>query len=158
MTSPEAADRSMRIDLEVPIEAAPERVFAALTAEIDSWWTYTFQSCSTVRMEPHAGGRFYETWDGGEITFATVTRVKPGVLLALAGPMGMDERVTGAITFTFVATALGTNLYLRHVATGELPDGVEEQYRFGWETLLGDCLKPFVEAGVVPEARLRSAP
>lgn len=140
----------MRVEFDVPIKATPQRVFSALTAEIGSWWTYTFHSPSTVRLEPHAGGRFYERWDGGEVNFATVTRVKPGVLLALAGPMGMDGRVAGTVTFTFVAMTGGTRLTVAHVATGDLPAGAEEQYLHGWMALLGDCLKPYIETGVVP--------
>lgn len=135
----------MRVELELLIRATPGDVFAALTEQIGSWWTYTFYPSSMVQLEPRVGGEFRERWDGGAIVYARVTRLKPGVLLALAGPMGMDGRVEGSISFTLVAAPGGTVLALTHAAAGDLPERCEEQYRSGWETLLIDGLKPFVE-------------
>jgi uncharacterized protein YndB with AHSA1/START domain len=136
---------TMRAEVELLVHATPERVFRALTEEIGAWWSFAFHPPSEIRLEARAGGRFYEAWDGGELEFAMVTRVQPGVLLALSGPMGLEGRVDGSIVFTFVGEFGGTRLTVTHMASGELPEEAEERYRDGWRVLLMDGLKAYVE-------------
>jgi len=141
----------MRVELEVMIAASPGVVFDALTARVGAWWTMTFRTPANVVLEPRAGGRFYETWDdGGGVEYAKVTQVKPDVLLALNGAMGLTGPVEGEIVFTFVGTTGGTLLHLTHRASGPIEDGTEEHYRFGWTMLLHSSFKPFVETGAIP--------
>jgi uncharacterized protein YndB with AHSA1/START domain len=152
-----AENQSMRVELEVVIASPPDVVFDALTARVGSWWTMTFRTPANVVLEPWAAGRFYEKWDdGGEVEYACVTRVKPGVLLALSGEMGLTGPVEGEIVFTFVGTTGGTLLHLTHQASGPIEDGTEEHYRFGWTMLLLSSFKPFVETGAIP-ADLRNS-
>jgi uncharacterized protein YndB with AHSA1/START domain len=135
----------MRIELTVAIRATPERVYAALTDEIDAWWSIRFQTRSRMRLDAYAGGQLRETWDGGELALATVARAQPGVLLALAGPMGLAGDVDGSIALILVGVQGGTELTLTHIATGDIPEGAEERYRDGWRALLEDGLKVRVE-------------
>lgn len=145
------AIRTMQVEIEVMIGASPETVFDALTAKIGSWWTFTFRSPSSVLLEPWAGGRFLERWeDGGGVHYATVTRVKPGVLLVMDGAMGMSEPVRGEIVLTLVGISGGTQVTLTHRASGEIDEGTEALYRRGWDVLLGGCLKRFAETGAIP--------
>lgn len=141
---------TMSVEVEVTIAATPEVVFDALTAHTGSWWTMTFQTGAGVTLEPREGGRFYETWSGGGgVEYATVTRIKRGVLLALQGPMGLSGPVEGEIVFTLAGTGGGTLLTLTHRATGPFEEGTDEHYRFGWKLLLLGAFKSFVETGAV---------
>lgn len=143
--------RAMHVVIDLTIAATPDVVFDALTARVGAWWTMTFQTPSTVTLEAREGGRFFEAWDGGSgVEYATVARVKRGVLLAMRGPMGMTGPVDGEIVFTLAGTVGGTLLTLTHRATGPIDDGTEEHYRFGWTMLLEGTFKPFVETGSVP--------
>jgi uncharacterized protein YndB with AHSA1/START domain len=142
----------MRIELDVAIAAPPEEVFDALTVQVGSWWTMTFQTSSTVTLEPWEGGRFFESWrEGGGIEYASVTRIKRGVVLAMHGAMGLSGEVDGEIIFTLAGTVGGTLLWLSHRATGPIEEGTEEHYRFGWTMLLLGAFKSFVETGSVPK-------
>src|SRR3954471_21748989 len=123
----------MLVQLEVMIAAKPETVFDALTAQVGAWWTMTFQTDAAVTLDSREGGRFFETWSGGgEVEYATVTRVKRGVLLAMRGAMGLSGPVDGEIVFTLAGTTGGTLLTMTHRATGPIEEGTEEHYRFGW--------------------------
>jgi uncharacterized protein YndB with AHSA1/START domain len=45
-----------RIEQEVVIAAPRERVFAALTDEVGTWWAHRFRDGSEVRLDPELGG------------------------------------------------------------------------------------------------------
>ena len=144
------ANQTLLVELEVTIAATPEAVFDALTGHVGSWWTMTFQTPAMVTLESREGGRFYEAWDGGSnVEYATVTRIKRGVLLAMRGAMGLSGPVEGEIIFTLAGTKGGTLLALTHRATGPIEEGTEEHYRFGWTMLLEGTFKTFVETGAV---------
>jgi uncharacterized protein YndB with AHSA1/START domain len=138
----------MFIALDVGIAATPEVVFEALTGQIGAWWTMTFKTPAVVMLEAWPGGRFFETWaDGSEIEYARVTRVKPGVVLAMSGAMGLSGDIDGEIVFTLAGTSrASTVLHLAHRASGPLDEGTEDHYRLGWSMLLERVLKPFVES------------
>jgi uncharacterized protein YndB with AHSA1/START domain len=147
----QTAVRTMQITLDTTIRATPEQVFDALTSRVGCWWTMTFRSPARVVLEPWTGGRFFESWDDETgVLYATVTRVKPGVVLSMSGLMGMSGRIDGHIHLILSGTTGGTVLTLVHRAAGELDEGAEDGYRAGWEMLLRDCLKPFVEMGTTP--------
>ena len=141
---------TMRVEVEATIAATPETVFDALTANVGAWWTMTFQTGAAVTLEPREGGRFFETWEDGGVEYATVTRIKRGVLLAMRGAMGLSGPVDGEIVFMLAGTSGGTVLSLTHHATGPIDAGTEEHYRFGWTMLLEGTFKSFVETGAVP--------
>src|SRR5688500_16864894 len=72
-----ATVRSFEIEQEVEIQAPPERVFDALTAEVGNWWSHAFDDAPrAILLEPHVGGRFHEVWGDDEgALYATVTRL-----------------------------------------------------------------------------------
>lgn len=139
---------TLHIEQEILIHAEPQRVFEALTTSVDAWWMQGFEvPHSTFHLEPVAGGRFYEDFGPGRgsALYATVTYLEPGKKLRLMGPMGMRGPVMGTIGFDLVAEEDGTRLKLSHRVLGAVEDGDRETYTHGWQVLLGEHLKRYVE-------------
>jgi uncharacterized protein YndB with AHSA1/START domain len=138
----------MNVEVDRVIAAEPERVFAALTNGVDVWWTIRYRQASTVEIEPYVGGRLFERWeDGAWIRYATVTRVNPPVLLALAGPLGMTDGSVSDVAFILAGAKGGTLLTLIHHMADAESDEIEAAYREGWVAMLFDSLKPYIESG-----------
>jgi uncharacterized protein YndB with AHSA1/START domain len=141
---------TVRIEQEVVIAAEPERVFEAMTDGVNSWWAHGYQSPqSTVHLEPYAGGRFYEDFgpERGSAFYATVTYWDRGKKLRLMGPMGMSGPVVGTMTFDLEPEAGGTRVKLSHQIMGAVDEETRQGYTSGWQELLGDHLRRFVEEG-----------
>lgn len=136
---------------ELEIEASADRVFTALTRDVASWWshvTYETSGKPDLRLEPHAGGRFFERHDGNERLYALVTRCEPAAVLTMQGGMGMSGCTVGTIAFSLEAKAENTTvLKLQHTIIGQVDPDVVNTYRGGWRSLLNGGLKPFVEEG-----------
>jgi uncharacterized protein YndB with AHSA1/START domain/DNA-binding transcriptional ArsR family regulator len=143
--------RALEIEQEVAIQAPPERVFDALTAEIGNWWSHSFDDApKAIVLEPRVGGRFHEVWGAEEgALYATVTRLRRPTELRLAGPMGMERPVQGVIAFVLEPADGGrtTRLRLSHQALGDLDEETRQQYDTGWRALLNGRLKSYVESG-----------
>lgn len=141
----------IRIEMEVPLEATPARVFAALTKDLAAWWGPPYlhdHAAKDLVMETELGGRVYEVGaDGARWQWATVTALKQDALIELRGPLGMKGAVYGVITFTLEARGKGTRLQLSHRAIGEVDQKTQEGYQGGWGDLLSTRLKAFVERG-----------
>ncbi|HET6781859.1 MAG TPA: SRPBCC domain-containing protein [bacterium] len=142
---------AVSIETEVKIEAAPERVFDALVTDISSWWgpAHTFsQEARDVVLEPRLGGRFYEDWGEGEgVLYATVTRIKRPVELGFTGPLGMRGAVVGRVMITLERQGTTTVVRLSHRVVGDVTEENRQSYSGGWQKLLGQGLKPYVERG-----------
>jgi uncharacterized protein YndB with AHSA1/START domain/DNA-binding transcriptional ArsR family regulator len=141
---------TVKIEQEVVIAAEPKRVFEALTVGVNSWWAHGYQSPqSTVHLEPHAGGRFYEDFaeEQGSAYYATVTYCDLGKKLCLMGPMGMSGPVVGTITIDLEPEDAGTRVKLSHQIMGAVDEDSGQRYTSGWQELLGDHLRRFVEEG-----------
>ena len=153
------APQTLRIEQEVEIAAAPERVFDALTAQIGAWWSRHFSPAPrAIALEPWPGGRLYEEFGGGAgdagvtggALYATVTYLERGRRLALTGALGMPGPVLGVVTFDLEPRAGGgaTLVRLSHHAIGAVDADTQDRYGAGWGALLRDRLKRFVEEGV----------
>jgi uncharacterized protein YndB with AHSA1/START domain len=69
----------MHIELEVPLNFAPARVFQALTQEIDVWWDKEYSTIRRGRvvLEAELGKRFYEDWGNGNgVVVGTITALE----------------------------------------------------------------------------------
>jgi uncharacterized protein YndB with AHSA1/START domain len=136
------------IALVYDFDAAPERVFTALTAEIGKWWTHRFKEGSEVGFEPRIGGRFYEEWEvGGAALYATVTYIDPPRKLRLEGPMGMSGAVAASMEFELADSGKGTRLSLVHDILASMAKEEIQEYRMGWAQLLGTTLRGYLEGG-----------
>lgn len=142
---------SMHIEQEVIIEAAPEAVFEAMTADVSAWWGRPYVHSDEARalvLEPRVGGRFFEDWGDGEgALYATVTAFQAPLMLGLVGPFGMDGLCHNRIDLTLEPCPEGTAVKLSHKGMGEIADERREQYTAGWGDLLGSRLRALAEQG-----------
>ena len=136
---------SFHIDVDTPVKASAERVFAALTNGISSWWGAPyFESAETknIVLEPKIGGRLYEQWeyDRGDMEgslLGTVVAINPPEYLRLEGSFGMHERVVhGLVTFRLKTKNSVTTICLKHSVLGEVDAELEERYTKGWTDLM----------------------
>ncbi len=141
---------TVQIEQEVVIAAEPGRVFAALL-DPDGWWRLRYAAIPQgVVLEPRIGGRFYQgdADDGPGVLWATVTHIDLGKKLTVNGTMGMPHAVAGIVNFDLEPQGDGTLLKLQHYAIGPISEETRASYHAGWQMLLGDALKAFVERGV----------
>src|SRR5262245_64229227 len=86
------------------VPVAPDRAFAAFTAEIGDWWPLETHSVggaesAGVRMEPGVGGRIVETLgDGAAAAWGTVTAWEPPDLVAFTWHPGRDPEPATEVT------------------------------------------------------------
>lgn len=130
------------------IKAPRERVYRALTEEVNAWWCHAINENPTLRLEARLGGKFYEECaNGGGMLFGTVTWLKPGEELELTGGMGWDGPAQGTYSFTLVEKGQETLLKLEHKFFGPLNDETEANYVEGWKEVIGLGFKNYVEKG-----------
>ena len=144
----EPVSRVMHVEMEVLINAAPERVFGALTENVLGWWDTehcTYKHGKMV-LEPQVGGRFYEDWGEGEgALFGMVRYIERNRLLKIEGTIGMDVLVLGMIRYELVPQGPATLLKFTHHAFGELDEETEGAYVEGWKDMLEGRLRAYVE-------------
>jgi len=153
--SPGSESRPIR--LEVELSASTDRVFQALTGEIDGWWSYRIAADSRMHLEPHVGGRFYESFErGGGTLYAFVTYIKPGEEIRLSGSMGLvEEEANNSIYFKLQSVSPNkTLLKLTHRFVGRVSVTTVDIFKRSWVELLTHYLKTFINTGIRYQAPL----
>lgn len=141
---------TVQIEQEVMIDAAPDRVFAALV-DPDAWWSLRYtRALGGIMFEPRLGGRFYQQFEEGDegVLWAIVTWFEPGKRLSMSGTLDMHNAVAGTVTYDLEPRESGTLLKLQHFAVGPIDEETRNSYTRGWKMLLGDALTAYVERGV----------
>jgi DNA-binding transcriptional ArsR family regulator/uncharacterized protein YndB with AHSA1/START domain len=138
---------SFQIEQEIIIHANKEKVFKALTKDINSWWKFRLgEESSTLIFEPHLTGRFYEDWGNGEgALWGTVTYFRENEEIRLNGHLGMSGAVNSYYSYKLSGEGNKTVLQLSHHTVGILEPHWEESHRHGWNELLAVHLKNFIE-------------
>jgi DNA-binding transcriptional ArsR family regulator/uncharacterized protein YndB with AHSA1/START domain len=146
-------NNAFHIELEVGIDAAPGRVYDALTGDIAAWWGAPYlcdaEQATAITLEATVGGRLFERWgDEGGALWGIVTRVKQGTHLRIEGSMGLQDPVAAVVDFELEERDGGkTLLRMYHKAVGDMSEETARGYQGGWQELLGERLKRFVEKG-----------
>jgi len=144
--------RVARLEMEIPIEAPPQRVWQALVDETGSWWRRDFYALTDpagFKIEARAGGRGYEyAADGSELLWFTVVNVRPPRVLETVGHLTPDfgGPATMILQLRLEPSASGTVLGLSHSIVGGISDDLAANMREGWQLLFGEGLKPYVES------------
>jgi uncharacterized protein YndB with AHSA1/START domain len=144
-----------RHELEVIIEAPRERVWKALTTQIDAWWLPSFHMVgpgSVVSLRAEAGGHLVERVEGGgSLLWGTVQMVVPGESLYLVGFSHPEwgGPATTLLRFTLADRERGTAVTLSESLHGRISEDNLASLREGWRDLLGAGLKKFVETGSI---------
>ncbi|WP_349408353.1 SRPBCC domain-containing protein [Pseudalkalibacillus sp. SCS-8] len=145
---------TFQIEQEITIHAPREKVFQALTKDINQWWAYRLKQDgdSTLTFEPEVGGRFVERWDDNHgALWGVVTYIKAPEEIRLNGLLGMKGAVNSAYTYQLEEKGEDTILKLSHHAHGLLDPNWRDAHDDGWKELLGTFLKEYVEEGKRPE-------
>lgn len=138
-------------ELEIRIAVAPQRVWTAITQEINQWWLADFRCAphsKEIKMEPWPGGRLYEEApEGGGLLWFNVAAITPPESLHLAGyiipPYGGPA--TTLLYLSLTKTPSGTLLKVHNSVLGYVSKTQLNQTVEGWRQLFAEGLKPFVE-------------
>lgn len=141
-TATEPQIDQFHIQQEVTIGATPERVFKALTSEIDKWWFEGTIPNSTMRIEPKIGGMMFEdTGNGTGVWWGTVVDWFPGKKLCIIGPVGVRKPCQSVVTFELEASGSNTILKFRHRGAGLMDANYGADYDGGWKELFASLKK-----------------
>ena len=148
----------VQLELEVSIEAPPQRVWKSLVEQTTHWWRKDFYVGKSPRafiIEPRPGGRMYEDWgDGAGLVWMNVIEVDAPRVLQLAGhltaPFGGPANTYLRLTLE-PRGKFATALLISETAYGRVDDKLKKQLQEGWTLLFEQGLKPYVE-GQHPDA------
>jgi uncharacterized protein YndB with AHSA1/START domain len=140
---------SFVIAQEIELEATPDKVWNALTQDIDAWWAHRIGEGSTkVSLDARLGGVFEERWGDGEgAIWGEVVDLRRGQRLRLKGSLGMSGAGLNDYMYELEPNGSGTTLKLTHHALGYRDADTEKMYREGWKALLESCLPNWVHDG-----------
>lgn len=146
------------LSLEVPIQAAPDAVWRALTDDIGRWWPGVFFCGSgpgspRFVLEPRVGGRMYEDWGNGEgLQWATVVNVHRGKRLELHGVVGpaWGGPTAWYAAFEFIADGKGTRLKFSESGYGRITQDSLREKEKGWRFLWEGALRAYLEGKPAP--------
>ena len=134
------------------LPAPRERVFAALTAHIDLWWTSPFRQAgaeSRLTLEPKVGAPMLETApDGHEVIWARVEEIHTPERLYLSGRFAVVGAVAGRIHFDLAAEASGgCRIIVSHQAVGRISSETQASFTGGWTELIDRRLRAHLASG-----------
>ncbi|WGM38496.1 SRPBCC domain-containing protein [Caulobacter sp. NIBR1757] len=115
-----AAEGRLELESSVVIDAAPDKVYAAI-GQIGSWWDPAHSYGGQMTLELRPGGCFCESLPGGGVKHGEVVMAMPGKLVRLSAPLGpmQDWGVAAAMTFELKPAEGGkTTVVLRYNASG----------------------------------------
>ncbi len=146
-TTNTAAISLFHTEMEVPIKATPERIYQALTQDINDWWgADNSWGRGKLVLEPAVGKRLYEDFGNGEgALFGIVTFVEHNKKLEIEGEHGMGSGVHGFIRFELVPQGETTLLKFSHQAFGEISERSKQRFPEGWKYMLETSLREYVE-------------
>lgn len=139
-----------QFELEVSLDAPPERAWTAMIDEIDQWWLPDFRATgekSVVRLDARAGGTLLETGPAGEeLVWYTVQMVQPGQALYLVGHTAADW---GGPSLSMLKLALkpspdGSTLTISDSILGRVTPSQIQGIGDGWQNLFGTGLRAHV--------------
>ncbi len=140
------ADRLIKVETEIRVEASPERVFDALTKDLDAWWPVRFKPDGKMVMECHVGGRIYEDWGNGTgAHHGTVVWWEPPFKYSASGPGAMTPQFQSQDVATIIPDGAGCIYRKSMTLWGAVPDEVESKFRDGSKAILEQFFKAYVE-------------
>jgi DNA-binding transcriptional ArsR family regulator/uncharacterized protein YndB with AHSA1/START domain len=140
------------VELEITIDAPPERVWKAVLEETTQWWRRDFcvsPDAKAFRIEPRVGGRMFEDWgnDAG-VLWGTVLVLDPPSTLELlchTTPRFGGPKMS-MLRLSLAARGTGTLLTVSDSVMGRTDAQTAGELDAGWSALFGDALKTWVEA------------
>jgi uncharacterized protein YndB with AHSA1/START domain len=145
--------RAARVELEVRIDAPPQRVWDAMIKQTSRWWRkdfYTNPRTQDFHIEPRLGGRMYEDWGSGDgLVWATVVALETPRMILLSGHLTPQFGGPAHTLFEFRLDPAGDGATLVKITDnifGNISEDLSRQMHEGWTLLFAGGLKPFVES------------
>ena len=144
----ESSFRLVKIEQEMRINAPREKVFAALTSELDAWWPQRFKPDSTVYCETHVGGNSGEKFsNGGGAVYGEVVYYDPPYKLAQSGASALTKGMNAFGVETLEEDGDGT-LYKKELNFwGVVPEEMVKMFESGMRAIMEQALRGYVEKG-----------
>jgi uncharacterized protein YndB with AHSA1/START domain len=125
---------TLHIERQVDIAATPERVFAAILAELGPEGQMPDGSAFPMVIEPWPGGRWFrDLGNNAGHWWGQVQVIKPPTLIEIAGPMFMSYPAISHLQYRVVVSTAGSRLMLTHRAMGFITAEHREGVSHGWE-------------------------
>lgn len=141
--------RLVEIELELRVDAPIERVFKALTEELDAWWPHRFKPDSTVHAEVEPGGKIRECFkEGGGALY--------GEFLYMDAPYKIGSGGSSCLCRGYAAYTMdnlertedgGTLIKRKFQVWGSVSDDAEQMYRGGVSSILHKAFKEYIVDG-----------
>ncbi len=144
----------INIEQEVRIKASPDRVFDAITSEIDKWWAYRVcKGGAAMKLEAWPGGLMIESdGDGNGLVWGRVLQIERAKIIRIEEPMGnMPLPRSGAHIYKLAADGEHTIVKLICQQMGQLSEKDKACLEDGWKELLDTHLRKWIEDGVACE-------
>ncbi len=141
-------------EMEIKIKAAPDRVFDAITSEIDKWWAYRVcKGGPPMKLEAWPGGLFVEKdREGNGLVWGRVLQIERPKIIRIEEPMGnMPLPRSGAHIYKLTADGEHTIVKLTCQQMGLLSEKDKACLESGWKELIDTHLRKWVEDGVACE-------
>lgn len=140
--------RKVRLEMEMVVKAPPNKVYDALTKDMDAWWPHRFKPDSTIKVDCRPGGMIEECYvNGGGAVFGYFMQLEPGRKIASSAPSAMNSTFFSFNTETMEDHPDGTLYKKTLVFFGDVPEAVETMFKEGMKSLTESALKGFLEQG-----------
>jgi len=125
---------SLDVQTKIELDAGRRRVFDGLL-HIAAWWPDHGRPGSRIVLEPHVGGRFFESCDDGcGILLGQLSRLLPPDEFAIEGSFGLDQPVCALWSVRLESDGGGrTTVHGQFRAFGALEDELRAVAVAAWE-------------------------
>ena len=143
---------SIQYEFEIHMEAPKEKVWRALTEDIDTWWLPDFHMVGTdskIQLDAIAGGHLVESKaDGSSLLWYTVQMCDTGHSLHLAGFIFPQWGGPGTTLLHLSLESVddGTKFKVQDSQFGAIQASAAKSMEDGWIWLFTDGLKKHAEA------------
>jgi uncharacterized protein YndB with AHSA1/START domain len=135
-------DLTLDLEQHVNINAAPDKVFAAVLHRLGEGNTRPDGQSLQMQLEPKPGGRWYrDRGNGIGHLWGFVQVIKPPSLLELSGPLFMSYPAQNHLEVKVEPVASGAKLTFRHRAIGMIDPEHRKNIGMGWNHMLQEIKK-----------------
>jgi hypothetical protein len=137
-------DLTLDIEQQIAIQAAPEKVFAAVLHRFGKGNTTPDGKSLQLELEAKPGGRWYrDRGNGIGHLWGFVQVIKPPTLLELSGPLFMSYPAINHLEIKVEQVSDGCKVTLRHRAIGMIDPEQRKGLGTGWGHMLAAVKKDF---------------
>lgn len=146
---PDIPARVVKLENEIRLAAPMQKVFDALTVNMNDWWQFRVRQDSRIVCEPHIGGRMFEDWGNGRgVLYGVNTQWDPPNSFCSSGTTGWSP--ANFITWHRLEADGADKTILKKTMQlfGEVSDDFVNMMQQGNRAIMEQMLKDYVERGV----------